>query len=85
MIIGGTHYNLHTSSQLIFENIPRECCTDKLTVSQMLRVFLKRIDNIEGERENAGHQHFLLYSRCFLKAFFPMVIKTRTVWYGVQD
>ena len=33
------------------------------------------IENIMGKGENAGHQHFLLFSIIFSKASFPRVFK----------
>ena len=30
-----------------------------------------RVENIVGKGENAGHWHFLLFSKCFQKASFP--------------
>ena len=42
---------------------------EKLNVTQDMKVVFHRIENIVGKEENAGYQHFLLFSRCFQKAF----------------
>ena len=31
----------------------------------------RRVENIARKEENAGYQHFLLFSQCFQKATFP--------------
>ena len=38
------------------------------------------IENIVGKGENAGYQHFLLFPRCFQKAFYPASLYVRIVW-----
>ena len=38
---------------------------DKLTVTQNVKVVVHRIENIVGNEENAGYQHFLLFPQCF--------------------
>ena len=35
-----------------------------------MKFFLGWTENIVGKGENAGYQHFLLFSQCFQKAFF---------------
>ena len=30
-----------------------------------------RVENVVGKGENAGYQHFLLFSQCFQKFFYP--------------
>ena len=42
---------------------------DKLNITRNLKVVFHRIENIVGKEENAGCQHFLLFSQCFQKAF----------------
>ena len=34
-----------------------------------------RVENIVGKGENAGYQHFLLFSQCFEEGFFPRHVK----------
>ena len=39
-----------------------------------------RVENIVGEGENAGYQHFLLFPQCFQELSFPEVLKVGIVW-----
>ena len=48
---------------------------DIINVTQKLKFILERAENIVGKGENAGHQHFLLFQQCFLKAFFTGSLK----------
>ena len=48
---------------------------DKLNVTRNVKVVFHRIENIVGKEENAGYQHFLLFPRCFQKAFLPPVLQ----------
>ena len=41
-------------------------------------------ENIVGEGENAGYQHFLLFPQCFEKASFPDTSKGVIVWEWVN-
>ena len=43
------------------------------------------VENIVGKGENAGYQHFLLFSQCFPMASFPDVSKGVIVWEWVND
>ena len=43
-----------------------------------------RVENIVGEREHAGFQHFLLFSQCFEKTSFPDTSKGVIVWEQVN-
>ena len=38
---------------------------------------LERVENIVEKGENAGYQHFLLYSQCFQKAPLYGIVKSR--------
>ena len=38
------------------------------------------VENIVGNGENAGNQHFLLFPQCFLKAFYPGSLKVGIMW-----
>ena len=49
----------------------------------MIYVF-DRVENIVGKGENAGYQHFLLFSHCFKKASFPDMSKCIIVWEWVR-
>ena len=38
---------------------------------------VKSLENIVGEEENVGYQHFLLFPTMFSKAFFSRGVKSR--------
>ena len=38
---------------------------DKLNVAKMTTFLCGRLENTVGKEENAGYQHFLLFSQCF--------------------
>ena len=41
---------------------------DNLNIAQMMEFSFDRVENIVGKGENAGFQHFLLFTQCFPKA-----------------
>ena len=43
---------------------------DKINMTQKLKFFLGKIENIVGNGENAGYQHFLLFPQCFQRLLF---------------
>ena len=49
----------------------------------MISVF-DTVKNIVGKGENAGYQHFLLFPRCFEKAYFPDTLKGFIMWQWVN-
>ena len=53
---------------------------DKLNVTEDTEVVFHRIENIVGKEQNAGYQHFLLFSQCFQKAFSSSASKVIIVW-----
>ena len=50
---------------------------DKLNITQNIKVFFHRIENIVGKEENADYQHFLLFPQCIQKLFFLQSVKSR--------
>ena len=40
---------------------------ENLSVNQKLKFALGREENIGGKGENAGYQHFLVFTKCFFK------------------
>ena len=48
---------------------------DKINLTHNLYFILGRAENILQKGENAGHQHFLLFPKCFQKASFSRVVK----------
>ena len=53
---------------------------DKINVTHKLKFAVGRVENIVGKGENAGYQHFLLFSQCFQKATFSRSFKFGIVW-----
>ena len=54
---------------------------DKINVAQMMVCVLERVEtfeNIVGQGENAGYQHFLLFPQWFQKASFLGLLKVRS-------
>ena len=49
----------------------------KINVAQKLKFVYGRVENIVGKGENAGYQHFLLFSQSFQKSFLLGVVKSR--------
>ena len=45
---------------------------------------LGRVENIAGKGENAGYQHFLLFSQCFQTASILGLLKVGIVWLRVK-
>ena len=43
------------------------------------------VETIVGKGENAGYQHFLLFTQCFEKVSFPDKSKGVIVWEWVKD
>ena len=51
---------------------------DKINVTKEFKFVVGREENV-GNGENAGYQHFLLFSQCFQKASFTEVLKVGIV------
>ena len=58
---------------------------DKMNVIQKLKFHLGRVENIVGNEENAGYQHFLLFPQCFEKLSFSMSLKVGIVLLRVNQ
>ena len=43
-----------------------------------------KVENIVMKGENAGNHHFLLFQQCFRKASVPRLLKSGTIWIGVN-
>ena len=50
---------------------------DQMNVTQILKFALGRVENIVGIGENAGYQHFLLFSQCFQRTSCIRSLKVR--------
>ena len=57
---------------------------DKINMTEKLKFVLGRVENIVGKGENAGYQHFLLFSQCFLKVSYSGSLKVVIVWERVK-
>ena len=67
------------SGKRVFNSLPNDkslawsileaFANDKIKVDKMEIFVFDRIENIVGKAENAGSQHFLLFSQCFQRAF----------------
>ena len=53
---------------------------DKINVTENNEIVLRKLENIEGNGENTGYQHFLLFPQCFQKATFSGLLKVGIVW-----
>ena len=42
---------------------------NNIKVLKMMNFVFSRVENIVGKGENAGYQQFLLFPKCFQKAF----------------
>ena len=58
----------------------KDFADDKINVTEKLKFVLGRKENIVGEGENAGYQHFLLFPQCFQKLSFLGLLKVGIVW-----
>ena len=53
---------------------------EKIKVIEKIEFGQGTVENTVGKGENAGCQHFLLFSQCFQKVSFTGVLKVGTVW-----
>ena len=53
----------------------KELADNKIDVTEILKFLVGRVENIVGKGENAGYQHFLLFSTVFSKGFITRVVK----------
>ena len=54
---------------------------DKFNISKMIYSFqTDRVENILGTGENAGYQHFVLFSQCFQKISYTWSLKFVIMW-----
>ena len=53
---------------------------DKIIVTEKLKFIFGRVESIAGKGENAGYQHFLLFTQCFQKALCTGSLKVLIVW-----
>ena len=53
--------------------------TDKIPVTEKLKLVLERVENTVRKRENDGYQHSFPFAQCFQKASFSRLMKVRLV------
>ena len=58
---------------------------NKINASEKLKFVLRRVENIVGNGENAGNQHFLLFPQCFPMCFSVGSLKVVIVWKRVKN
>ena len=58
---------------------------DMTTVAEMLISLSDKVENIVGNGENAGFQHFLLFKQCFQKPSLSGSLKVGIVWQRVDQ
>ena len=51
-----------------------------VNANQNLKLVLGRVENILGKGENAGYQHFLLFTKCFQKPPSSESLNAVIVW-----
>ena len=56
---------------------------NKINMAQKLKFVFGRVENIVGKGENAGYQHFLLFS-CFQKVSCTGSLKVQIVWLRIK-
>ena len=60
--------------------VPTESiCRGQNKYDQKFKFDFGRVENIVEKGENVGHQHFLLFPKCFQKASFSRSLKVRIV------
>ena len=53
---------------------------DKINVTEKFKFVLGGVENKVGKGENAGYQHFLLFTQCFQKASHTGSLKVVILW-----
>ena len=61
-----TQYHTTLYHAIPHKSLPRNTTQLFTTQSRLLTTPLRTLENIVGKGENAGNQHFLLFSQCFL-------------------
>ena len=67
---------LFTKRQILDRFIFKAFADDKISVTQMLKFDLGRVENIVEKEGNAGYHHFHLFPTMFSESFFFKVIKS---------
>ena len=73
------HFNPFSNDKVLDETKLKAFANDKQTKKNNIFVF-DRVENIVGQGENAGNQHFLLFPQCFQKPCFQGTSKGVVLW-----
>ena len=79
MVFHTFFFNPSSNAKIIDQFKLKAFADGKINVVEMMISLSDRVDNIMGKGENAGHQHFLLFSQCFQKASLLESLKVGTV------
>ena len=63
--------SLLTNVEILTLSKFRAFADDNLSGTENVKFLFHMVGNIAGKGENAGYQHFLLFSQYFKKLFFP--------------
>ena len=72
------------NNKILDQSNLKDSADDKIDLTWNLNYVLGRIENIVGKGENAGYQHFLLFTQCFRKAPFQESLKVQIVWWRIK-
>ena len=53
---------------------------NKMKIDEMMNLVFDKFENIVGNGENAGDQHFLLFPQCFQMTFSPGSLNVGILW-----
>ena len=53
---------------------------NKIKIDEMMNLVFDKFENIVGNGENAGDQHFLLFPQCFQMTFSPGSLNVGILW-----
>ena len=73
-------FTLYQNTKILGQSKLKVFADDTINVPEKFKFVLKRVENSVGKGENAGYQHFLLFSQCFQKASFTGSLKVGIVW-----
>ena len=68
-----------TKNKILDRSKLKAIADDKVLVNKTIIFVSDRVQNIVGNGENAGYQHFLPFPQCFQRAFYPALLKVGIV------
>ena len=69
------HFNTLPNDKIVDRSNLKAFADGKIYVTEKLKSVLGMVENIMGKGENAGYQHFLLFSKCFQKGLCGKELK----------